>query len=154
MSSWKFVLLSLVFFSMPLLANEVPFIDKMKSLDTEAFQAFNNCQNQQDLDKHTSYFSIDVEFYHDNGGVTWDRETMISKTKKFACGNFTRKLIQESFKAYPIKDFGAITEGVHIFCQNKTEKCEGKANFVMVWHNIKNKWVITRVLSYGHGKNG
>ena len=149
----KLYIFLLTFFSVPLFASEVPLVDKMMSLDTQVFQAFNNCQNQQDLDKHASYFSKDVEFYHDNGGVTWDRKTMISNTKKFACGNFTRKLISESFKAYPVKDFGAITEGVHIFCQIKTQECEGKANFVMVWRNIDNKWVITRVLSYGHGKN-
>jgi len=45
--------------------------------------------------------------YHDTGGVTWDRDTMISNTKKFACGNHTRTLIAESFKVYPIKYFGA-----------------------------------------------
>jgi predicted ester cyclase len=149
----KLYVLLVTLFSAPLFANEVPLVDRMMSLDTQVFQAFNNCQNQQDLEKHANYFSKDVEFYHDNGGVTWDRKTMISNTQKFACGNFTRKLILESFKAYPVKDFGAITEGVHIFCQNKTQECEGKANFVMVWRNIDNKWVITRVLSYGHGKN-
>jgi hypothetical protein len=149
----KLYVLLVTFFSAPLFANEVPLVDRMLSLDTQVFQAFNNCQNQHELDKHASYFSDDVEFYHDNGGVTWDRKTMISNTKKFACGNFTRKLISTSFKAYPVKAFGAITEGVHIFCQNKTQECEGQANFVMVWRNIDNKWVITRVLSYGHGKN-
>jgi predicted ester cyclase len=149
----KFYAFFVIFFTTPLFANEVLLIDRMRSLDTQVFQAFNNCQNQQDLDQHASYFSEDVEFYHDNGGVTWDRKTMISNTKKYVCGNFTRKLIPASFNAYPVKDFGAITEGVHIFCQIETQECEGKANFVMVWRNINDKWVITRVLSYGHGKN-
>jgi len=75
---------------------------------------------------------------------------MISNTKKNVCGQFTRKLVAGSFKAYPIKGFGAITEGVHVFCQIKTKKCEGKANFIMVWHNVDHKWQVTRVLSYGH----
>jgi hypothetical protein len=42
---------------------------------------------------------------------------------------------------------------VHIFCQNKTNQCEGKADFVMVWRKVDDKWQITRVLSYGHREN-
>jgi hypothetical protein len=142
-----------VFLSMPLLANEASLEDRMKVLDTELFESFNNCQNPEELEKHASYFSPDVEFYHDNGGVTWDRKSMISNTKKNACGNYTRKLVAGSFKAYPINEFGAITEGVHTFCETKTKKCEGKADFVMVWRNVNNKWQITRALSYGHREN-
>ncbi len=142
-----------VFLSMPSLANEAPLEERMKVLDTELFESFNNCQSPEELEKHASYFSPDVEFYHDNGGVTWDRKSMISNTKKNACGNYTRKLVAGSFKAYPINEFGAITEGVHIFCETKTKKCEGKTDFVMVWRNVNNKWEITRALSYGHREN-
>lgn len=149
----KSCLVLLAFLSLPSLANEISLEDRMKALDRELFASFNNCQNPEELDKHANYFSPDVEFYHDNGGVTWDRDTMISNTKKNACGNFTRKLVAGSFKAYPIKGFGAITEGIHIFCQTKTKKCEGKADFVMVWRNVNNKWEITRALSYGHRGN-
>lgn len=142
-----------IFLSMSSLAKEANLEDRMKVLDAELFESFNNCQIPEELEKHASYFSPDVEFYHDNGGVTWDRDSMISNTKKNACGNYTRKLVTGSFKAYPINGFGAITEGVHIFCQTKTEKCEGKADFVMVWRNENNKWEITRALSYGHREN-
>ncbi|MBA6296388.1 nuclear transport factor 2 family protein [Colwellia sp. MB02u-9] len=142
-----------VFVSMQSLANEAPLEDRMKVLDTELFEFFNNCQSPGELKKYASYFSPDVEFYHDNGGVTWDRRSMISNTKKNACGNYTRKLVAGSFKAYPINQFGAITEGVHIFCETKAKKCEGKSDFVMVWRNVNNKWEITRALSYGHREN-
>ncbi|MCO1334209.1 DUF4440 domain-containing protein [Microbulbifer sp. OS29] len=139
-----------LFLSIPSMADEASLEDRMKTLDTGLFESFNNCQSPGQLEKHASYFSPDVEFYHDNGGVTWDRNSMISNTQKNACGNYTRKLITGSFKAYPINGFGAITEGVHIFCETKTKKCEGKSDFVMVWRNINNKWEITRALSYGH----
>ena len=142
-----------LFLSMQSLANEAPLEDRMKVLDTELFESFNNCQSPGKLKKYASYFSPDVEFYHDNGGVTWDRKSMISNTKKNAYGNYTRKLVAGSFKAYPINQFGAITEGVHIFCETKTKKCEGKSDFVMVWRNVNNKWEITRALSYGHREN-
>ena len=149
----KSCLVLLAFISLPSLANEISLEDRMKSLDNDLFASFNNCQNPKELDKHANYFSPDVEFYHDNGGVTWDRDTMISNTKKNACGNFTRKLVAGSFKAYPINNFGAITEGVHLFCQVDSKKCEGKANFTMVWRKTGNNWVVTRALSYGHREN-
>lgn len=149
----KLCMLFIAFLPMSLFANEIALVEKMKALDTELFESFNHCHDPKKLEKHASYFSADVEFYHDNGGVTWDRDTMISNTSKNACGNYTRKLVAGSLKVHPIKAFGAITEGVHIFCQNKTQKCEGKADFVMVWRNINNNWEITRVLSYGHRDN-
>ncbi|WP_415837502.1 nuclear transport factor 2 family protein [Parendozoicomonas haliclonae] len=125
----------------------------MKALDKALFESFNNCHNPAELEKHANYFAHDLEFYHDNGGVTWDRDSMITNTKNNACGNYTRRLVAESFKAYPVNGFGAITEGVHIFCQTETQKCEGKANFVMVWRNQNNQWAVTRALSYGHREN-
>jgi hypothetical protein len=141
------------FLSLSSFANDIPLVDKMKVFDTQLFESFNHCQDPKELAKHASCFSTDVEFYHDNGGVTWDRETMISMTKKNACGNYTRKLVAGSLKVHSIKEFGAITEGVHIFCQDKTQKCEGKAKFVMIWRNTNDKWEVTRVLSYGHSEN-
>jgi putative ABC transport system permease protein len=42
---------------------------------------------------------------------------MIGNTKKYVCGHFTRELVPGTLKVYPIKDFGALSEGVHRFCQ-------------------------------------
>lgn len=134
-------------------ADQAPLIETMRPLDTAVFEAFNHCKDPKELAKHASYFDEAVEFYHDNGGVTWTREAMIGNTQKNACGNYTRKLVAESFNAYPINDFGAITEGVHYFCKPATKECHGQAKFVMVWHNKNGEWKVTRVLSYGHIAN-
>lgn len=134
--------------------DDITLTNTMKLLDTGLFDAFNKCDDAKELDKHAGYFAKDVEFYHDNGGVTWDRESMIANTKKHACGNYTRELVAGTFEAYPIKDFGVITKGTHVFCQTQTKQCEGKAEFLMVWHQIGDKWEVTRVLSYGHSTNG
>ncbi|WP_434939073.1 nuclear transport factor 2 family protein [Shewanella sp. HL-SH8] len=149
----KIALVLLVFVSMTAVADDLILTDKMKALDTEVFESFNRCQSPDELEKHASFFASDVEFYHDNGGVTWDRDSMIANTKNNACGHYSRKLVEGTFNVHSIKDFGAITEGVHIFCQSKTNECEGKAKFVMVWHKVDDKWQITRVLSYGHSEN-
>jgi hypothetical protein len=124
--------------------------DRISALDAAVFDAFNHCSSPAQLQKHASYFAPDVEFYHDNGGVTWTRKEMIERTKRNVCGNFRRELIPGSLKVFPIRDFGAIEQGVHRFCQFKTGKCDGMADFVVVWRQRGDTWQITRVLSYGH----
>jgi hypothetical protein len=127
--------------------------ETISELDTAAFDAFNTCSSSDQLQKHASYFAPDVEFYHDNGGVTWTRDTMLANTQKYVCGKFRRELIPGSLKVFPIKDFGAIAQGTHQFCQFDTGKCDGLADFVIVWRDKDNKWEMTRVLSYGHRAN-
>ncbi|OOG51112.1 DUF4440 domain-containing protein [Rhodanobacter sp. C01] len=124
--------------------------DKIAALDTAVFDAFNHCSVPEQLQRHASYFAPDVEFYHDQGGVTWTRQAMIAKTAQNVCGHFRRELVPGSLKVYPIKDFGAIEQGVHRFCQFKTGDCDGMADFVIVWRHQGDQWQITRVLSYGH----
>jgi hypothetical protein len=120
------------------------------ALDTAVFDAFNHCSLPGQLQRHASYFAPDVEFYHDNGGVTWTREEMLARTEQNVCGHFRRELVAGSLQVFPIKDFGAIEQGVHRFCQFDTGKCDGIANFVVVWRHQGDTWQITRVLSYGH----
>ncbi|MBH9577058.1 nuclear transport factor 2 family protein [Inhella proteolytica] len=101
------------------------------------------------LDRHAQYFSDSVEFFHDNGGVTWNRSAMLANTQKHVCGHFRRELVPGSLRVYPIKDYGAIATGVHRFCKFKSGACEGAAEFVIVWHQEQGRWQITRVLSFG-----
>ena len=122
---------------------------EIAALDTRVFDAFNHCAEPGRLDEHASYFSPDVEFYHDTGGVTRTRDEMIANTRKYVCGHFTRELVPGTLKVYPVKQFGAISQGVHRFCQ-LDGKCKGEADFVIVWQHQDGQWRITRVLSYGH----
>ena len=124
--------------------------DTIHRLDQALFDAFNQCADSAELARHASYFAEDVEFYHDTGGVTWTRDAMLANTKQHACGKYTRKLVETSFKVSPVKDFGAIATGVHRFCQNDTNECGGEAEFVMVWRNTNGRWEVTRTLSFGH----
>ena len=127
-----------------------PLFERVSALDSAAFAALNSCDQPGQLQKHASYFSETVEFYHDNGGVTWNRKDMLANTEKYVCGNFRRELVPGSLRVYPIKDFGAIETGVHKFCQFKSGICEGEADFLIVWHQDGAQWLITRVMSYGH----
>ena len=116
------------------------------ALDAKVFDAYNRC----DLPVFSGYFDPKVAFYHDNGGATFERDAMVDGVRKYICGKVKRELIPSSFRVYPIKDYGAIEEGEHRFCDIATGRCEGIAKFVMVWTKQDGAWRITTVLSYGH----
>lgn len=116
------------------------------ALDAKVFGAYNRC----DMAAFGSFFSPDVEFYHDKGGATFDRQTVIANTQKYICHKVRRELLPASLRVYPIKDFGAIEEGEHRFCQLPNGACEGSAKFLMIWQNKNGHWLLTRVVSYGH----
>jgi hypothetical protein len=123
---------------------------ELQALDAELFAAFNRCAEPAQLVRHGAFFAPDVEFYHDQGGVTWNRHDMLDNTRKHACGRYTRALVPQTFRALAIANFGAISQGVHRFCHTDVQGCEGEAEFVMVWRRTADGWQVTRVLSYGH----
>ena len=77
-------------------AQTVPALDKINSqaeldrtlttLDASLFDAYNKC----DLEKFASFFVDDVEFYHDQGGVTLGKANLTESVKKNICGKVTR----------------------------------------------------------------
>lgn len=123
-----------------------PLTAEIKALDIQVFDAYNRC----DLDRFGGYFDPQVAFYHDTGGATFDRETVIANTRKYICGKVRRQLMPTTLHVYPVRDYGAIEEGEHRFCELATNRCEGIAKFVMVWAKQDGTWRITNVLSYGH----
>ncbi|NML93347.1 nuclear transport factor 2 family protein [Novosphingobium olei] len=123
-----------------------PLTARIRALDAQVFDAYNRC----DLPTFSGYFDPKLAFYHDNGGATFDRDAMVDGVRKYICGKVRRELIASSFRVYPIKDYGAIEEGEHRFCDLATGKCDGIAKFVMVWAWRDETWQITNVLSYGH----
>jgi hypothetical protein len=126
--------------------------EKMLSLDTAAFEAFNRCSDPAELARHASFFAKEIEFYHDLAGVTQGLEGYIAATGKNACGKFRRELDRASFRAFPIPGYGAMTIGTHRFCHTP-QTCEGTAEFTMVWREKDGAWQITRALSYAHRSN-
>lgn len=125
-------------------------VTMMRGLDSMLFTAFNRCKDPEELKRHAALFAPDVEFYHDNGGVTWTRDAMVENTRKHACGNYTRALVDDSFEAFRIAGFGALTRGTHKFCRVDTGACEGKADFVFMWKEQAGEWHVTRAYSFNH----
>lgn len=143
-------------------AQTVPPLDKIQNqqeldravtaLDAALFDAYNRC----DLDKFASFFVDDVEFYHDQGGVTLGKVALTDSVKKNICGKVTRELVPGSLKAYPMKGYGALELGVHRFHHPGHEDTEGvgEGQFIHLWQYKDGAWKITRVISYDHHAAG
>lgn len=139
-------------------AQTVPPLEKIQSqeqldkaitaLDSALFDAYNKC----DLEKFASYLAEDVEFYHDQGGVTLGRAALTESVKKNICGKVTRELVPGSLQVFPMKGYGAIEMGVHRFHHPGHEDTEGvgEGRFIHLWQYKDGAWRITRVMSYDH----
>lgn len=120
------------------------------SMDSLLFEAFNKCDTVASKD----FFTKDLEFYHDKGGLTRYEENMRSIHKRCS-GNYIvrRELVPGTMEVFPIKDYGAIQLGSHRFyIRNKgeAEQLDGTFRFVHVWKNENGRWRIARVVSFDH----
>jgi len=122
------------------------------ALDAALFDAYNKC----DLDKFASLIDENVEFYHDQGGVTLGRAALTDSVKKNICGKTTRELVPGSLHVFYMKGYGAIEVGVHRFHHPGHEDTEGvgEGKFVHLWQYKDGAWKITRVMSYDHHAAG
>ena len=118
----------------------------VKALDAALFDSYNRC----DLEKFASFFVDDVEFYHDQGGVTLGRAALTDSLKKNICGKTTRELV--SMQVFYMKGYGALETGVHRFHHPGHEDTEGvgEGQFIHLWQYKDGAWKITRVVSYDH----
>jgi hypothetical protein len=120
----------------------------ISSLDSALFDSYNRC----DLEKFGTFFMEDVEFYHDQGGVTLGRQNLTEAVKKNICGKVRRDLVPGTLEVYPMHGYGAVEMGVHRFRPPKAEQSEptGEAKFIHLWQHKEGAWKITRVISYDH----
>jgi len=137
---------------------QVPGLDSIKnqeeldkavaSLDTALFDAYNRCE----LEKFSSFFVDDVEFYHDQGGVTLGRQNLTDSVKKNICGKVSRELVPGTLQVHFMKGYGAVEMGVHRFHHPGHEDTEpvGEGKFIHLWQYKDGAWKITRVISYDH----
>jgi ketosteroid isomerase-like protein len=122
--------------------------ETIAQMDAKLFAAF----NAHDTDKVMSFFTADLEFYHDKGGLSGYEETREDFRRLFHNSpDIRRELVADSSEVYPIKDYGAIQVGVHRFAHTENGKEEtGSFKFVHVWRKSGDSWKIARVVSYGH----
>lgn len=121
--------------------------DTIVKLDSLFFHAYNTCDTA--LETYASFFSEDIEFYHDKGGLMTSKNDIVDATRRNVCGKVSRELVKGSIEVYPIKDFGAVEIGLHKFHNNEepagTPSQAGR--FTIIWKHTNGEWKITRVIS-------
>ena len=133
-------------------------LEMVISLDSIFWQHYNNCN----VEAMRSFFTDDIEFYHDKGGVINGLDNFLTVSKRNLCGNDNFRLRRESVsgtvKVFPMKDgdklYGAILSGQHVFyiIENGNEpRLDGLARFTHLWLKTESGWKMSRVLSYDHG---
>lgn len=124
--------------------------DTIVQMDSILFNAFNT----RDFDKLKTFFSEDLEFYHDLGGLTNYQQNLDAFKKTFQSDRKVRReVVVGSLEVYPIKNYGAVEIGIHRFYvteKGQKEKLGSEAKFVHVWEKKDIEWKITRIISYGH----
>ena len=130
----------------------------LKKNDSLLFDVgFNKC----DLSSFEHLISQDLEFYHDQGGLTTNKEDFLKNVRNNICSSPDkkpiRKLKEESLEVFPLYNngqlYGAIQKGEHSFFIKEPGKeiyPTSTAKFTHVWLLKDGRWVLKRVLSYDH----
>jgi hypothetical protein len=123
-------------------------LDKaITTLDAALFDAYNRC----DLEKFSTFFTADVEFYHDQGGVTLGNAKLTESIKQNICGgDVRRELVPGSLQVHYMKGYGAVEIGVHRFLHPKSNSPTGEGRFINLWQYKDGAWKITRAISFDH----
>lgn len=152
------LLFTTVLFGLLANAQSVPPLDKIENqeelnragaaLDAALFETYNKC----DLAKFESFFVDDVEFYHDQAGVTLGKKALTEAVKNNICGKTTRELVPGTLKVFYMKGYGTLETGVHRFHHPGHEDTEGvgEGQFIHLWQYKDGAWKVTRVISYDH----
>lgn len=126
-----------------------PLLQAIQSLDTKLFDAYNHC----DLTTLGAMVSEDLEFYHDQTGLSVGKAPFLAAIKQNICGKVQRALLPDTLEVYPLKGYGAVEIGIHRFHHTgHPEDGVGDAKFVTLWQNKDGAWKVTRVISYNHNQ--
>ena len=122
--------------------------NKIALLDSALFKAYNS----KNIELMKSYFTKDLEWYQDNGGLIGFDKVFFNFQSIFNREyDLKRTLIKESLEVHPIEGYGAIEVGKHQCSHIENGKLEvGIFKFLMIWKNESGNWKISRVISYDH----
>ena len=133
-------------------ATDGKLYSELATLDSVVFANVYTCNSA----KNQTFFTDDIEFYHDKGGLTKSKKTLVDELRNNFCGEgktkLRRELVKGSMQVYPISNYGAVQLGDHRFyvTQNGKEVLSGVAKFIHIWKYENGEWRISRVFSYDH----
>ncbi|HEU4548754.1 MAG TPA: nuclear transport factor 2 family protein, partial [Rhizomicrobium sp.] len=93
-------------------AHSGALFDTVAAQDKNLFDAYNAC----DLKTLGEMVSEDLEFYHDQTGLARGRAPFLAAIQNNICGKVHRELVPGSLEVYPLKTYGAVEIGEHVFC--------------------------------------
>jgi hypothetical protein len=122
-------------------------------LDSGLFANIYTCNPE----KNASYFTEDLEFYHDKDGLLNTRKAFMEALAKNFCTErafqLKRELVKETLQVFPLNNYGAVETGEHLFLEvypGKQPVLVGRSKFTNLWQNKNGVWKISRVISYDH----
>lgn len=120
------------------------------ALDSAMFSAF----NAHDDDRLGTFFTPDLEFYHDKSGLAGYDSTMAGFRRLFTqttTADIRREIVPGTLAVHPLGDFGLLEICQHRFChtENGKEDC-GNFKNIMVWRRDSTGYKVSRVISYDH----
>lgn len=99
------------------LPKESSLYKEILAMDTAFFEAYNNC----DLDAQDAMISEKIEFFHDKGGYTTDKQGLLESLKNNICGKVKRTLVEGSFEVHEIPNYGVVAMDTIPFIINKNQ---------------------------------
>ncbi|UKJ08761.1 nuclear transport factor 2 family protein [Solitalea lacus] len=135
-------------------ASEKELYQTISTLDSSLFSIAYKCKPEQTA----MYFTDDLEFYHDKGGITKTLTVFIESLRRNFCDpkrevGLKRMPVPGTMQVFPMGNYGAVQTGEHYFYEvykGGEEKRVGIARYTHLWLLTDGVWKISRVLSYDH----
>lgn len=136
---------------LPQITTQAQLEATVRALDTALFGAYNHCADPAELAKFDTFFTTDVEFWHDQPNAsTFGLPALSAAIQQHICGKVTRQLLPGTLCVYPMHGTGALEIGQHQFFHTGSTASAGHADFIHLWVFRDGHWKIARVLSYDH----
>lgn len=156
-----FIFLISFFLFLPVRSQEARDSELFKTLKKNDSLIFEVGFNQCEIGAFEHLIAEDLEFYHDQGGLTTNKEDFLKNVRNNICSSPEKKPLRrldlESLQVFPLyengKLYGAIQNGQHDFFIKEPGKelyQTSTALFTHVWILVDEKWILKRVLSYDH----
>ena len=101
-----------------------------------------------------TWFTPDLEFYHDKTGLAGYDSTMAGFTRLFTqptTADIRREMVPGTLEVFPLGDFGVLEVCQHRFCHTEDGKEDcGTFKNIMVWRMDSTGYKVSRVISYDH----
>ena len=134
----------------PLPSSPAELRSTIAALDSAMFAAF----NAHDAAVLGTWFTPDLEFYHDKTGLAGYDSTMAGFTRLFTqptTADIRREMVPGTLEVFPLGDFGVLEVCQHRFCHTEDGKEDcGTFKNIMVWRMDSTGYKVSRVISYDH----